>query len=670
MRHHALLIVLLASLVPTPAGAAQTDQQVDARVEGLLKEMTLEEKVGQLNQVFFLSSFMKPEMVEEGIKKGEIGSFLFVSDAAIVNRLQKTAVEQSRLKIPLLFGFDVIHGFKTIFPVPLAMAASWDPALVEQAQTVAAREASAVGIRWTFAPMVDIARDPRWGRIVEGAGEDPYLGSAVARAQVRGFQGPHLGSPEHIMACAKHFAGYGAADGGRDYDSSYIPEVLLHNVYLPPFHAAVEAGVGTLMAAYQDVNDVPATGNPFLLQDVLRRAWGFRGFVVSDFNSVQDLTTHGFARDAADAAYRGLTAGTNMDMASKTYATNVANLVKQGRLPVTVVDDAVRPILAAKIRLGLFENPYVDEKRVGQVHLAAEHRKLARLAAQRSAVLLRNQGGVLPLSKTQITSLAVVGPLADSQKDVMGSWSMSGDFKDSVTVLQGIRNAAGAGVRVEYVQGAQIKRTYPSMFDQFFPGPKQTPWTDAQSDDEFKKAVELASRSDVTVLVLGELESMSGEGASRTSLELPGRQQKLLEAVVATGKPLVLVLLNGRPLDIAWAAENVPAILDVWYPGTEGGNAVADLLFGDVTPGGKLPVTWPRSSGQIPIYYAHNLTHQPETAPNFTSRTCGSRNPRRSSARRSRSPSTSRTPGAGSATRWRNSTSIRRPGARRGPCAS
>jgi beta-glucosidase len=623
-----LLAILTATAIPAArartgpvqAGGPQSDQQVTTRVEALLKQMTLEEKVGQLNQAFFMSSFMKPEMVEDGIRKGEIGSFLFITDPAITNRLQRVAVEQSRLKIPLLFGFDVIHGFRTIFPVPLAMAASWDTAMIEQAQTAAAREASAVGIRWTFAPMVDIARDPRWGRIVEGAGEDPYLGSAVARAQVRGFQGPQIGSPEHLLACAKHFAGYGAADGGRDYDSTYIPDSQMHNVYLPPFHAAVEAGVGSLMAAYQDLNDVPASGNRFLLQDVLRRDWGFRGFVVSDFNSVQDLATHGFASDAADAAYRGLTAGVDMDMASKTYATHVAKLVKDGKIPASVLDDTVRAILAAKVRLGLFENPYVDEARAKQVVGAEEHRKLARLAAQRSAVLLRNQNNALPIDRAKTSSIAVIGPLADAQKDIQGSWSLAANSADAITVLQGIRNSVATNVKVEHAPGVQIKRVYPSMFDAFFPGPKVTPWTDAQSEEEFKKAVDLANRSDVAVMVLGELESMSGEGASRSTLELPGRQQQLLEAVVATRKPVVLVLLNGRPLDLRWASEHVPAILTVWYPGTEGGNAVADLLFGDAVPSGKLPVTWPRTVGQVPIYYAHNRTHQPDTNQGFTSR--------------------------------------------------
>ncbi|HKG22889.1 MAG TPA: beta-glucosidase BglX, partial [Blastocatellia bacterium] len=585
-----------------------------------MQKMTLGEKIGQLTQLFF---GLVPDSVspEERVRKGEVGSFLFITDPATINRLQRVAVEESRLRIPLLIGFDVIHGFRTIFPVPIAMASSWDPSLVERAQAVAAREASATGIRWTFAPMVDIARDPRWGRIVEGAGEDPYLGSAIARAQVRGFQGPYIGSPERLLACVKHFAGYGAADGGRDYDSAYIADPALWNVYLPPFHAAVEAGVGSLMTAYMDLNDVPATGNRFLLQDVLRRDWSFRGFVVSDAFSIQGLTTHGFASDARDAAFRALTAGVNMDMGSRTYAANLGGMIEQRRVSPAVIDEAVRPILAAKVRLGLFENPYADEARAKQILSAPEHRQAARLAAQRSAVLLRNEGGLLPLDKQKLSSVAVIGPLADSQRDTLGSWSFAGDAAETVTVLRGIRDKVGRAVKVEHARGGEIRRGYPSIFDALFPsGPKSPPMTEAQVNEEIDRAVELARRSDVAVLVLGELENMSGEYASRSSLDLPGKQQQLLEAVARTGKPVVLVLLNGRPLNIARASEHVAAILEAWYPGSQGGHAVADILFGDVNPGGKLPFTWPRDEGQIPIHYARNLTHQPESSKGFGSR--------------------------------------------------
>jgi beta-glucosidase len=595
------------------------ERDVEERAGALLAQMTLDEKIGQLNQQFY-GLLPDPVAPEERVRKGEVGSFLFVSDPAVVNRLQRIAVEESRLRVPLLMGFDVIHGFRTIFPVPLAMASSWDPTLVEQAQTVAAREARAAGIHWTFAPMVDIARDARWGRIVEGAGEDPFLGAAMAAAQVRGFQGTGIGAAERVIACVKHFAGYGAADGGRDYDSASVPEESLRNVYLVPFHAALKAGVGSFMTAYMDLNDVPATGNRFLLQQVLRREWGFRGFVVSDAMAVQDLVTHGFARDAPDAAHRALSAGVNMDMGSRTYLTHLRKLVDEGRVPASVVDEAVRPLLAAKIRLGLLENPYVDEARARQVLSDAAHRRLARLAAQRSAVLLRNEGPLLPLDAARLSSVAVIGPLADSQKDILGSWSFAGDAKEAVTVLQGIRQRLEPKARVAYSQGVEIKRRFPSIFDVFMPPPPSVPLTDAQAQALFDAAVDEARRSELTVLVLGELAGMSGEDASRASLDLPGKQQQLLEAVVATGKPVVLVLVNGRPLNLSWAASHVPAILEAWYPGAEGGNAVADLLFGDANPGGRLPVTWPRSEGQLPIHYAHTLTHLPEGSRGFASR--------------------------------------------------
>jgi beta-glucosidase len=608
-----------ASVATATAQATPVDEaDVMKRVNALLAQMTLEEKVGQMTQLFFIiPDAVKPE---DRIRRGEIGSLLFVTDPATINRLQKVAVEESRLKIPLLLGFDVIHGFHTIFPIPLAMAASWDPQLVEQAQAIAAREARSVGIHWTFAPMVDIARDPRWGRIIEGAGEDPYLGSAIAAAQVRGFQGAYPSSNDHVLACVKHFAGYGAADGGRDYDSAYISDAQLYNVYLPPFEAAVRAGAASLMSAYMDLNDVPATANQFLLQQVLRREWGFRGFVVSDAFSVQSLVTHGFARDGRDAAARAVAAGVNMDMGSRNYAMNLPALVKDGRVSMAAIDEMVRPLLAAKIRLGLFEHPYVDEARARETLAASAHREAARRAAARSAVLLRNENNLLPLDKEKLKSIAVIGPLADSQRDTLGSWSFAGDAKEAVTILQGLRNHVSGRATVEYARGGEIRRRFPSMFDAFFGGKKTEPLTDAQQMDEINRAVELARRSDVAVLVLGEAESMSGEAASQSSLDLPGKQQQLLEAVVATGKPVVVVLVNGRPLNVTWATEHVAAILEVWHPGTEGGNAVADLLFGDTAPGGKLPVSWPRNAGQIPVYYAHNLTHEPETAPNFKSR--------------------------------------------------
>jgi len=595
---------------------------VQKRVDSLIKKMTLEEKIGQLNQLFVFPFAVPgmPSLKEEDIAHGDYGSFLFVSDPAQTNRLQHLAVEKSRLHIPLLFGLDVIHGFKTVFPVPLAMAASFDPATVERAQAVAASEASAAGVRWTFAPMVDIARDPRWGRIVEGAGEDPFLGAAIARAQVRGFQGSYVGEAGHVLTSVKHFAGYGAADGGRDYDSSYIPDEQLWNVYLPPFHAAVEAGSATVMSAYMDLNGVPATGNRFLLEDVLRDAWGFKGFVVSDAFAVRDLVTHGFAKDPEDAAYRAFTAGVNMDMGSRTYIDNLGKLLKAGRIKEAQIDAMVRPILAEKLELGLFEHPYVDEAAAQRVFNAPQHKQEARRAAQRSAVLLRNEGSLLPLDRAKYGSIAVIGPMANSGEDIRGPWTVADDASQAVSVARGIREAVGANVKVETALGCEIRRKVPSMFDAITGVKRPEPLTEAQNTAEIEKAVALAGRSDIAVMVLGETQDMSGELASRTSLDLPGRQEELLEKVLSTGKPVVLVLLNGRPLSITWASEHVPAILEAWYPGAEGGHAVADLLFGDANPGGKLPVTFPRTVGQVPIYYAHNLTHQPEGSPGFVSR--------------------------------------------------
>ncbi len=596
----------------TPSAVLPDDKAVEKRVNALLDRMTLEEKIGQLSQLFL---FGPSKQVDDALAKGQLGSLLFVTDPARINSLQRIAVEKSRLHIPLIFGFDVIHGFRTIFPVPIAMAASWDPSMVSAAQAIAAKEASSVGINWTFAPMVDIARDPRWGRIVEGAGEDPWLGSAMAAAQVRGFQGEYIGSPDHVLACMKHFAGYGAAEGGRDYDASNISETLLWNVYLRPFHAAVEAGVGSAMSAYMDLNDVPATGNRWLLHDVLRGDWRFQGFVVSDANAVKSLVVHGFAKDLPDAAVLALDAGVDMEMAIGTtaYSQNLAAAISSGKVTVQQIEEADRAVLGMKVRLGLFEHPYVDEARAARALATPEHRTAARVAAERSAVLLRNEGRLLPLGKTAYAKIAVVGPLADSQVDTLGSWAFNEDLTETVTVLAGLRNKAGSQAQLTFAPGVEISRKFPSPFAQLSRSKPPAPWTPEQAKDELRKAVDLAGSSDLTILVLGETQQMSGESASRESLALPGNEEQLLEAVAATGKPVVLVLLNGRPLDIRWAAQHIPAILEAWYPGTQGGNAIANLLFGDAVPGGKLPVTWPRDSGQVPIYYAHNTTQGPES---------------------------------------------------------
>jgi beta-glucosidase len=599
--------------------------QTHPNAKDLLGQMSVEEKVAQLSQ---LPGFPIPEFVqqvgnpEDVIRKYGAGSVLWLSDPKQTNRMQHIAVDESRLHIPILFGLDVIHGYHTIFPAPIAMASSWDPKLVESAQTVAAREARAVGIAWTFAPMLDIARDARWGRMVEGAGEDPYLGAAIARAQVQGFQGAQIGAHDHVLACAKHFAGYGAADGGRDYDSSYIPEEQMWNTYLVPFKAAADAGVGSFMSAYMDLNDIPATGNRWLLHDVLRETWKCDGFVVSDANAVHSLMTHGYARDGADAAMKAFTAGVNMDMASGTHLEYLVAEAKQGHISTQQLDDAVLPILEAKIKLGLFEHPYVDEARIPEVMNAPASQELARTAIQRSVVLLRNEQNTLPLNKSQIKSIAVIGPLGDADADLLDMWGAMNKPGPTVSILQGIKNRVGDSVRVDFAHGPNIRRDIPSFFENvpFFTVKEQPKQSAEEARKAIDDAVELAKRSDIAILVLGEIALMSGEAASRSNLKLSGGQQELLEAVAATGKPVVLVLVNGRPLDISWAAEHVPAILETWYSGSQAGNGIADILFGDANPAGHLPVSWPRNSGELPLYYNHTLTQAPEDAPRFTSR--------------------------------------------------
>ena len=591
----------------TPVHTLRVDPAAEHFISDLLARMPLADKLGQMNQV----PLNKPTAIAADVlaREGKVGSFLFITDAAEINRLQHVAVEQSPFHIPLLFGYDVIHGLRTIYPVPIAMAASWDPAVAEHAQSMAAREARAVGIQWTFAPMVDIARDPRWGRILEGAGEDPFLGSRMAEAQVHGFQGTSLSDPHQIMACVKHFAGYGAAVGGRDYEEANISDEQLWNVYLPPFHAALAAGAGSLMSAYMDLNDVPATGNRFLLHDVLRDQWHFTGFVVSDWESVLNLTTHGFASGPADAAARAVNAGVDMEMTSTTFRDTLSESVQKNIVSVSTIDAAVHDILLAKYRLGLFDHPYSDPAQAAAQMVTPEQRAAARQAAVRSAVLLRNENHLLPLSKN-LKSIALIGPLAASKIDITGSWSIASHPADAVSVLDGMQNRFGAAA-IHSTTGVEIEREQPSIFDEQFPSDKPKLKTEAERTAEFNHAIDLVRQSDVAVLVLGELQNMSGERASRASLNLPGNQQQLLEAAVATGKPVVLVLVNARPLDITWASQKVPAILEAWYGGTEGGNAVADLLSGKANPGGKLPITWPRSVGQVPIYYAHNLSQIP-----------------------------------------------------------
>ena len=592
-------------------------------VDELLASMTTAEKAGQLTQYFYFGHLRdaedvpsvsgaspSPKAVEESLGRGDVGALLFVTDPAETNRLQRLAVEGDSRGIPVLFGYDVIHGLRTILPVPIAMAASWDPETIAQGQAVAAREARAVGIHWAFAPMVDIARDPRWGRMIEGAGEDPFLGAAVAAAQVRGFQGEVAGDPERVIAGPKHFAGYGAALGGRDYDEVNLSDSELWNVYLPPFAAAVAAGAGNVMTAYMPLNGIPATGNGWLFTEVLRDTLGFEGFVVSDANAVRNLVTHGFAADLTDAGARGVNAGVDMEMAIADAAySRLPEAVEAGVVSEATLDASVRRVLEAKQRLGLFEEPYVDEERAREVLADPAHRDVARVAAERSAVLLRNEGDLLPLDAATTGTIAVIGPLADSKRDTLGPWCFDFDLDETITVLDGIRSRAE---RVEYAPGVRPgQRVFPSMFD-MFPGNAPDDPEGFDDEAELERAVSLAQEADVAVVVVGEWQNMIGEAASRSSLELPGRQLELLQAVAGTGTPVVLLVMNGRPLDLRWAAEHVPAILDIWYPGTQGGTAVANLLFGDVAPGGKLPFSWPRTAGQIPMVYSHTASHEPE----------------------------------------------------------
>ena len=522
---------------------------------------------------------------------------------------------KTRLKIPLLFAFDVIHGLRTIMPVPIAVAASWDPKVAEDGQTVAAAEARAAGLHWTFAPMVDIARDPRWGRIIEGAGEDPYLGSVMAAAQVRGFQGAYIGSPGHIISGPKHFAGYGAALGGRDYDEVDLSDSELWNTYLPPFKAAIDAGAGNIMSAYMGLNGVPATGNHWLLTEVLRKEWGFKGFVVTDAGAAHDLLTHGFAGSETDAGVRALQAGVDMEMAPP-FGTSVFKTLPQSlvasRITTAEIDTAVRRVLEAKIRMGLFEKPYVDLEQAQRVLADPQHRVVSRTAAERTAVLLRNEGGLLPLDPNKLKSIAVIGPLADSARDTLGPWVFAHDLKETVTVLAGIKAKAGNKVRVDYLPGVSHAGA-PASFDVRH---ESEPWLRSAwrwtTPASYHAPLRWRRRPTSTVLVLGEAQNMIGEQASRSSLDLPGRQQELLDAVIATGKPVVVLLMSARPLDLK--SSKPGALMVIWYPGTQGGAAVANLLFGEVSPGGKLPYTWPRNIGQIPLTYAHLGSHQPKTA--------------------------------------------------------
>lgn len=568
---------------------------VEERIDSVLALMTLKEKVGQLVQ--FSGDKLTGEKTsrpkEEHInlvRGGMIGSFLNVFGAETTRKIQQIAVEESRLKIPLIFGLDVIHGFKTTFPVPIAEASSWDPELVKLSARIQAEEASSAGIHWTFNPMVDIARDPRWGRIVEGSGEDPYLGSLMSAARVEGYQGENLYDENTIVACAKHFAAYGGAEGGRDYNTVDISERTLREIYLPPFRSAVDANVGTLMSSFNEISGIPASANKFLLSNILKNEWNFDGFIVSDWNSIGELINHGIATDSKHAAELAIDAGVDMDMEANTYINHLGELVNENKISIESLNDSVRRVLRIKFRLGLFDDPfkYCNKEREASTVLNDRMKSSALEVAKKSIVLLKNKN-ILPLSKN-LKSIAVIGPLANAKDDPLGPWKQEGDSSDVITVFDGIKNKVGMSTEVLYEPGCTINGT---------------------TKENFNNAVSIANKSDLIILCLGESRQMSGEARNRLSLDLPGIQEELAKALHRTGKPVVVVLMNGRPLTINWINENVDGILETWFLGIQTGNAIADVLFGDFNPSGKLPVTFPRYVGQVPIYYNHKNTGRP-----------------------------------------------------------
>lgn len=588
-----LLCAIVCPLVSAQTLAGEQEQKMNAGIDDMLSRMTLEEKIGQLtlytSDYDVTGPFMRTGYVDD-IKSGRVGAIFNAFTVDFTRKLQTLAVEQTRLKVPLLFGYDVIHGFRTIFPIPLGEAASWDLAAIEKSARIAATEASAAGLHWTFAPMVDIARDARWGRIAEGAGEDIHLGCLIARARVRGFQGRGIGCDDSLLACAKHFAAYGAAEAGRDYNTVDISERTLREVYLPPFRAAVNEGAATIMTSFNEIAGVPSTGNRRLLTDILRGEWKFTGFVVTDYTSINEMIAHGFAADEAQAGEQALTSGVDMDMQGAVFQNHLARLVADKRVSMADIDSAVRRILAMKYRLGLFSDPfaYCNETRQQERIMTPAHLAATLDMAKKSIVLLKNQGGVLPLSRHK--NIALIGPLADNQQEPLGSWCGAGDWKQVVTLRQALTNRLADTGKLVFAKGCDI---------------------DGASRDGFAEAVRIAGEADIVIAALGEQALMSGEAASRAKLDLPGVQEDLLRELKATGKPIVLVLMNGRPLTIPWAAQNVDAIVECWFLGTQSGNAIAEVLLGDYNPSGRLPVSFPRTVGQIPIYYNHKNTGRP-----------------------------------------------------------
>jgi len=601
-----VIAALFLALTSCSPQRTATDRERDAFLDNLMGRMTLEEKIGQLNLLVAgldVTGAQRNAAVEEKVRKGMVGGVFNTFTPTPVRKLQTTAIRESRLGIPLLFGYDVIYGHKTIFPIPLALSCTWNPDLIEKSCRISGAEASADGLNWVYSPMVDIARDPRWGRIMESSGEDPYLGSVIARAKVRGYQGNDLRDPSAVMACVKHFALYGAAEAGRDYNTVDMSRRRMYETYLPPYRAAVEAGVGSVMTSFNEVDGIPATGNRWLLTDLLRNEWGFGGMVVTDYTAIKEMTAHGMG-DLSKDAELAMNAGVDMDMVDEVYPEYLPRLVASGKIPKSSIDRACRRILEAKYRLGLFSDPYrgCTEERAKSEILTPENRKTARESAVQSLVLLKNSNQILPLRKSG--TIALVGPLADDRKTPLGSWHAAGDWRNVVSVLEGMTTMGGSGVKILHAAGTTL------------PESPLVPSDSGHVQAMISEAVAAAKKADTVVAVLGESAAQSGEAKSRSDIGLPREQKELLKALVATGKPVVLVLMNGRPLTLEWEHTHCGAILEAWLPGIEAGNAIADILFGDRNPSGKLTVTFPRNVGQIPIYYAHKNTGRPFNAEN------------------------------------------------------
>lgn len=606
--------LLFTGLIASLCLTSFSQKDISAKAKALLAKMTLQEKIGQLNLIIPgdapVTGSVVSSNVESKIKKGQVGGMFGITSPEKIRKAQEMAVNNTRLHIPMIFGLDVIHGHKTIFPIPLGLSASWDMGLIEQSAQIAAKEATADGLNWAFSPMVDIARDARWGRISEGSGEDPYLGGEIAKAMVRGYQGTDLSKNNTLMACVKHFALYGGAEAGREYNTVDMSRIKMYEYYLPPYKAAIDAGAGSIMSSFNEIDGVPATGNKWLLTDLLRKEWGFTGFVVSDYTSLNEMTNHGVG-DLQAVSAQSLKAGLDMDMVGEGLLNTLEKSLKEGKVTVADIDKACLRILEAKFKLGLFDDPYryIDEARPAKDILTAENRAAARKVAAHSMVLLKNDKQVLPLKKSG--TIALVGPLADNKRNMLGTWVVVGDWKQSVSVLEGMKNVGGSNVNIITAKGANItddtalfqKRTNALGVEA-----ETDPRSPAQMIDE---AVAAANKSDVIVAVVGESSNMSGESSSRADINIPASQQALLKALAKTGKPLVIVLFNGRPLTLVWENEHATAILDAWAPGTEAGNAVADVLFGNYNPSGKITATFPRSVGQIPIYYNHKNTGRP-----------------------------------------------------------